>query len=273
MGLTGGVASGKSTVAAMLAELGAVVIDADQLAREVVAPGTPGLAAVVEAFGPEVLTDGRRAGPAGDGRRRVRRRGGAAAARGDHPPAGAGPGGRARGGGAGRGRSWSTTSRCWPRPGRRGHVRRGRRGRRARRDPGGADGRGPRRWTREEAQARVAAQATRERAAGRRRRTSSRTPGRAKTSATGSRRSSRSWPHAGGRGRRRSVRRPVRRPGRGRRAAQLLQRLALELTHPLGGDAVLGADVGQLVLAAVAEAVAGPDDVGRALVEQLDQRG
>ena len=40
MGLTGGVASGKSTVAAILAELGAVVIDADQLAREVVAPGT-----------------------------------------------------------------------------------------------------------------------------------------------------------------------------------------------------------------------------------------
>ena len=56
MGLTGGVASGKSTVSAMLAELGAVVIDADQLAREVVAPGTDGLARVVEEFGPEVLT-------------------------------------------------------------------------------------------------------------------------------------------------------------------------------------------------------------------------
>jgi len=55
--LTGGVASGKSTVAAILAELGAVVIDADALAREVVEPGTPGLAAVVEEFGPEVLTD------------------------------------------------------------------------------------------------------------------------------------------------------------------------------------------------------------------------
>ena len=55
MGLTGGIASGKSTVAAILAELGAVVIDADQLAREVVAPGTPGLARVVEAFGPDVL--------------------------------------------------------------------------------------------------------------------------------------------------------------------------------------------------------------------------
>ena len=42
VGLTGGVASGKSTVSAMLAELGAVVIDADALAREVVEPGTPG---------------------------------------------------------------------------------------------------------------------------------------------------------------------------------------------------------------------------------------
>ncbi|MGZ5403479.1 MAG: dephospho-CoA kinase [Nocardioides sp.] len=56
VGLTGGVASGKSTVSAMLAELGAVVIDADQLAREVVAPGTDGLTEVVAEFGPEVLT-------------------------------------------------------------------------------------------------------------------------------------------------------------------------------------------------------------------------
>lgn len=56
VGLTGGVASGKSTVAALLTELGAVVIDADQLAREVVEPGSPGLAAVVREFGPEVLT-------------------------------------------------------------------------------------------------------------------------------------------------------------------------------------------------------------------------
>ncbi len=60
VGLTGGVASGKSTVAGLLEELGAVLVDADQLAREVVEPGTPGLAAVVDAFGPEVLTeDGR----------------------------------------------------------------------------------------------------------------------------------------------------------------------------------------------------------------------
>jgi dephospho-CoA kinase len=56
VGLTGGVASGKSTVSAMLAELGAVVVDADVLAREVVAPGTDGLAEVVAAFGPGVLT-------------------------------------------------------------------------------------------------------------------------------------------------------------------------------------------------------------------------
>jgi len=57
VGLTGGVASGKSTVSAILRELGAVIIDADALAREVVAQGTPGLDAVVEAFGPELLTD------------------------------------------------------------------------------------------------------------------------------------------------------------------------------------------------------------------------
>nr|WP_217630504.1 dephospho-CoA kinase [Nocardioides exalbidus] len=56
VGLTGGVASGKSTVSAMLAELGAVVVDADLIAREVVARGTSGLAAVVEEFGAGLLT-------------------------------------------------------------------------------------------------------------------------------------------------------------------------------------------------------------------------
>ena len=55
VGLTGGIASGKSTVSAILAELGAVIIDGDKLAREVVEPGTPGLAQVVEAFGPGIL--------------------------------------------------------------------------------------------------------------------------------------------------------------------------------------------------------------------------
>jgi dephospho-CoA kinase len=56
-GLTGGIASGKSTVSSMLRELGAVVIDADALAREVVERGTPGLAAVVAEFGDGLLTD------------------------------------------------------------------------------------------------------------------------------------------------------------------------------------------------------------------------
>lgn len=54
-GLTGGLASGKSTVAARFRALGLPVIDADLLAREVVAPGTDGLAAVVKAFGEDVL--------------------------------------------------------------------------------------------------------------------------------------------------------------------------------------------------------------------------
>lgn len=54
-GLTGGIACGKSTVAARLRQLGATVIDADVLAREVVAPGSPGLEAVVQRFGPGIL--------------------------------------------------------------------------------------------------------------------------------------------------------------------------------------------------------------------------
>jgi dephospho-CoA kinase len=56
VGLTGGIASGKSTVAGILVELGAVLIDGDALAREVVARGTPGLARVVEEFGADLLT-------------------------------------------------------------------------------------------------------------------------------------------------------------------------------------------------------------------------
>jgi dephospho-CoA kinase len=55
IGLTGGIGSGKSTVSRLLAGHGAVIVDADVIAREVVEPGTPGLAAVVEAFGPGVL--------------------------------------------------------------------------------------------------------------------------------------------------------------------------------------------------------------------------
>jgi dephospho-CoA kinase len=56
IGLTGGIASGKSTVAKRFAEHGAVVIDADQLARAAVAPGTDALAHLGEIFGPEVIT-------------------------------------------------------------------------------------------------------------------------------------------------------------------------------------------------------------------------
>jgi dephospho-CoA kinase len=55
IGLTGGIGSGKSTVASLLAARGAVIVDADLIAREVLAPGTPGLAAVVQAFGDRVL--------------------------------------------------------------------------------------------------------------------------------------------------------------------------------------------------------------------------
>lgn len=55
VGLTGGIASGKSTVAARFAEHGAYIIDADQVARQVVEPGTPALAEIVERFGLEVI--------------------------------------------------------------------------------------------------------------------------------------------------------------------------------------------------------------------------
>ncbi|MFI1012232.1 dephospho-CoA kinase [Streptomyces sp. NPDC020965] len=58
VGLTGGIGAGKSEVSRLLQSYGAVLIDADRIAREVVEPGTPGLTAVVEAFGPEILTAG-----------------------------------------------------------------------------------------------------------------------------------------------------------------------------------------------------------------------
>ncbi len=57
VGLTGGIGSGKSTVARRLQQLGALVIDADAVAREVVAPGTPGLAAIVDRFGEHMLLE------------------------------------------------------------------------------------------------------------------------------------------------------------------------------------------------------------------------
>jgi dephospho-CoA kinase len=55
VGLTGGIGAGKSTVASLLADRGAVVIDADDLARQAVASGSPGFVAVVAAFGPEAV--------------------------------------------------------------------------------------------------------------------------------------------------------------------------------------------------------------------------
>lgn len=55
VGLTGGIGSGKSTVSALLASHGAVIIDYDQLARDVVEPGSPALAAIAERFGPGVI--------------------------------------------------------------------------------------------------------------------------------------------------------------------------------------------------------------------------
>ncbi|MEU1083252.1 dephospho-CoA kinase [Streptomyces sp. NPDC005908] len=57
VGLTGGIGAGKSEVSRLLVECGAVLIDADRIAREVVEPGTPGLAAVVEVFGEKILTE------------------------------------------------------------------------------------------------------------------------------------------------------------------------------------------------------------------------
>ncbi|MCX4773258.1 Dephospho-CoA kinase [Streptomyces sp. ADI92-24] len=56
VGLTGGIGAGKSEVSRLLVGHGAVLIDADRIAREVVEPGTPGLAALVEAFGTGILT-------------------------------------------------------------------------------------------------------------------------------------------------------------------------------------------------------------------------
>ena len=57
VGLTGGIGSGKSTVSAMLAERGAVIVDADQIARDLQLPGTPVLARMTERFGPHIIRD------------------------------------------------------------------------------------------------------------------------------------------------------------------------------------------------------------------------
>jgi len=58
IGLTGGIASGKTTTADVFAELGARIIDTDDIARQLVAPGQPALAEIATAFGPEILTPG-----------------------------------------------------------------------------------------------------------------------------------------------------------------------------------------------------------------------
>lgn len=57
IGLTGGIGSGKTTVSDLFAQKGIVIVDADIIAREVVAPGTPALQAIAERFGPQVLSD------------------------------------------------------------------------------------------------------------------------------------------------------------------------------------------------------------------------
>ena len=112
VGLTGGIGSGKSEVSRRLASYGAVVIDADAVAREVVAPGTPGLAEVVQEFGHGRAAQRRQPGPGPAGEAGVRRRIVAPEAECDHPS----PGRRAHGrAGAGRRpgrRSSCTTSRC-----------------------------------------------------------------------------------------------------------------------------------------------------------------
>ncbi len=72
VGLTGGIGSGKSTAARRFAELGAVLVDSDVLAREVVAPGTEGLAEIVTAFGERRARPGRWTRPARAGGGRVR---------------------------------------------------------------------------------------------------------------------------------------------------------------------------------------------------------
>ncbi|HUT74277.1 MAG TPA: dephospho-CoA kinase [Armatimonadota bacterium] len=56
VGLTGGIATGKTTVAQLLRERGAAVVDTDEIAREVTAPGSPALSEIAQAFGPQMLT-------------------------------------------------------------------------------------------------------------------------------------------------------------------------------------------------------------------------
>ena len=108
IGITGPIGCGKSTIARWLHELGAIVVDADVIAREVVEPGAPAFDAVVTAFGPRVRTPDWPAGPSCARRGGVRGSSGAPQARGDRPPAGPaenrGRDRRCRGGRGARGR-------------------------------------------------------------------------------------------------------------------------------------------------------------------------
>ena len=115
VGLTGGIGAGKTAVARRFVELGALLVDADALAREVVEPGTAGLAAVVAEFGAGVLgADGALDRPAlgEDGLRRRRR---AVPAERDRAPAGPPPRRRVDRRRARRTRWSSRTCRCWSR--------------------------------------------------------------------------------------------------------------------------------------------------------------
>ena len=115
IGLTGGIASGKSTAARTLAELGARVVDADRVAREIVAPGQPALAEIVRAFGRDMLLPDGTLDRKRLGARRLRRRRQAARAQRHHPSAHRrGDAGAARARCATRARrSPSTKRRCW----------------------------------------------------------------------------------------------------------------------------------------------------------------
>ena len=114
IGLTGGIGSGKSTVSALLAAKGAVVVDADAIVREVQQPGTPVFAAMVERFGPGIVAaDGAldRAAVADIGVHRRRRRWPTSTPSSTPPSARRSPSGwrpwpRPT-------RSWSSTCRCW----------------------------------------------------------------------------------------------------------------------------------------------------------------
>ena len=91
IGITGPIGCGKSQVARWLAELGAAVIDADEVARAVTAPGEPAHDAVVRHFGPAVTAPDGTLDRAALGARRVRGSGQAPGARGDRPPGGPAP--------------------------------------------------------------------------------------------------------------------------------------------------------------------------------------